>query len=243
LDFLHLLFPGRKQGHPASGMAFALQQVIVSLLRLVPRFGFLDQDLVGVVFQGLGLGQESESLLNLGVPVGQRAQTLRLTKLNDKNLLFDADLQPVHHAVQVGIGPVNVLAGEIFFELRQHRRVHLEVLVHGAVGQINRGEMKENILHQQRVLEVVALGAFDLLVRGDAAAAVNGAASVGELDLAVGVVRWLRAAVGVVVIERDAGVVALDEAAGGRVVVVGGQRQGHGVVAEVVDGLHEALAE
>ena len=46
----------------------------------------------------------------------------------------------------------------------------------------------------------------------------------------------------VVVVERNARVVALDEAARGRVVVIGGQRQA-GVLAEVVDGLHQALAE
>ena len=46
----------------------------------------------------------------------------------------------------------------------------------------------------------------------------------------------------VVVVERDAGVVALDEPARGRVVVIGGQRQA-GVFAEVVDGLHQAFAE
>ncbi len=46
----------------------------------------------------------------------------------------------------------------------------------------------------------------------------------------------------VVVVERNACVVALDEAARGRVVVIGGQRQA-GILAQVVDGLHQALAE
>ena len=46
----------------------------------------------------------------------------------------------------------------------------------------------------------------------------------------------------VVVVERNARVVALDEPARRRVVVIGGQRQA-GVLAEVVDGLHQALAE
>ena len=46
----------------------------------------------------------------------------------------------------------------------------------------------------------------------------------------------------VVVVQRDAGVVALDQAARRRVVVVGGQRQA-GILAQVVDGLHQALAE
>jgi hypothetical protein len=46
--------------------------------------------------------------------------------------------------------------------------------------------VEEDVLVQQLVLEVVALGRLDLLVGRDAAAAVDGAAGVGELDLAVG---------------------------------------------------------
>ena len=130
-----------------------------------------------------------------------------------KILSLMLDLQPVHHAVQVGLGQGNVLAGEVLFELRQHRGVHLEVLVHGAVGQINRGEVEEDILVEQRRPGSGCLGAFDLLIRSDAAAAVDGAPRVGELDLAVGGVGRGRAAVAVVVVKRDAGVVALDEPA------------------------------
>ena len=53
---------------------------------------------------------------------------------------------------------------------------------------------------------------------------------------------WPGAGVVVIVVERNACVVALDEAAGRRVVVIGGEREA-GVFAEVVDGLHQALAE
>jgi hypothetical protein len=80
-------------------------------------------------------------------------------------------------------------------------------------------------LVEQRVHEVIGLGRLDLFVGGDAAAAVDGAAGVGELDFLIGVVGGQRVGVVVVVVERDAVVVALDEAAGWRVVVVGGQRQ------------------
>ena len=44
------------------------------------------------------------------------------------------------------------------------------------------------------VLEVVGLEVVDLLVGGDAAAAVDGAAGVGELDLEVGLVLGLASA-------------------------------------------------
>ena len=88
------------------------------------------------------------------------------------------------------------------------------------------------------------LTGVDLLVGRDAAAAVDGASGVGELDLAIGVVLGCvgRVADVVVVVERDVVVVALDEAAGGRVVVVG--REGEaGVFGDLEDGLDEALAE
>ena len=87
------------------------------------------------------------------------------------------------------------------------------------------------------------LQGVDLLVGRDAAAAVDGAAGVGELDLEVGLVGLLGVVADVVVVvERDVVVVALDEAAGGRVVVIG--RQGEaGVLGDLEDGLDEALAE
>ena len=84
---------------------------------------------------------------------------------------------------------------------------------------------------------------FDLLIGSDAAAAVDRAARISQLDFLVGGVRGQRAGmVVVVIVERDAGVVALDEAAGRRVVVIGGERQA-GVFAQVVDSLHQAFAE
>ena len=103
--------------------------------------------------------------------------------------------------------------------------------------------MEEDLLVEQLVLEVVALGALDLLIGSNAAAAVNGAARVSQLDFAVGGVDGLRAGViVVVVVKRNAGVVALNQAARGRVVVIGGKSKA-GIFAEVVDGLHQSLAE
>jgi hypothetical protein len=91
---------------------------------------------------------------------------------------------------------------------------------------------------------VVSLGGVDLLVGGDAAAAVDGASGVGELYLEVGLVlgRGSLVADVVVVVERDVVVVALNEAAGRRVVVIGGKREA-GVLGDMEFGLDEALTE
>ena len=103
--------------------------------------------------------------------------------------------------------------------------------------------MEEYILLKQKLLEVIGLGRIDLLIGRDAAAAVDRAAGVSELDFGVGGVgRQCAGMVVVVVVERDAGVVALDEPARRRVVVIGGQRQA-GVLAQVVDRLNETFAE
>ena len=110
------------------------------------------------------------------------------------------------------------------------------------VGRRRRREVEEHILIEQFVLEAVGLGLLDLFVGSDAAAAVDGAAGIGQLDLAVRGVGGERAGVVVVVVERNALVVALNQAAGRGVVVVGGEGEA-GVFAEVVDGLHQALAE
>ena len=110
-------------------------------------------------------------------------------------------------------------------------------------GEVVLGEVEEGVVLQERVLEVVGLDVVDLFVGGDAASAVDGAAGVGELDLEVGLV-GLGGVVAdvIVVVERDVVVVALDEASGGSVVVVGGEGEA-GVFADLEDGLDEALAE
>ena len=122
----------------------------------------------------------------IGSQSARVAQSLQLAELNGDDLFLDARLQPVADAVDVGVGPVDVLAGEELLEVGQHRVVDLEVLVDGVIGHVDRREVEEDILVEQLVLEVVGLGRLDLFVGRDAAAAVDGAARVGELDFAVG---------------------------------------------------------
>ena len=102
------------------------------------------------------------------------------------------------------------------------------------------GEVEERVLAINCVSKRVQLGSRILLVRSDAAAAVNRAPAVGHLDVLV-IPRFGVVAV-VVIEERDVGVVALDQPSAGRVVAVGGQRQA-GVLGQREHGLHQALAE
>ena len=105
------------------------------------------------------------------------------------------------------------------------------------------GEIEECVVLQQRILEVVALDRGDLHVGSDAAAAVYRAAAIGEFHFAIGVVLVLFAlAVVVIVVERDVGVIALNQTSARRVVLRRGQRQA-GVLGERIDGLHQTFAE
>ncbi len=157
-----------------------------------------------IILEGLGFRHVAERLLDHGIPVGDDAQAGELAELDGDDVLLDVRLQPVHATVQVGVGPVNVLCGEELLEVGQDGGVDLEVLVDGVRGHENRREAEEDVLIVELVLEASGLGRLDLLVRGDAAAAVNGAARVSELNLAVaGVGRGPAAGVIVVVVERN----------------------------------------
>src|SRR5262245_26165819 len=104
-------------------------------------------------------------------------------------------------------------------------------------------EVEERCFVDQIVLEAIVLGRIDFFVGCDSTATVNGAPGVSHLDFAVaGPWRSRAGVIVVVVVERNAGVVALDEAAGWRVVVIRGQRESR-VFAQVIDGLNQALAE
>ena len=61
-------------GHPR-GDGRGVADEMGRLLLLVAGHGFLGLDLVGVLFQSLGFGQEGNGLLDHGVPIGHRAQT------------------------------------------------------------------------------------------------------------------------------------------------------------------------
>ena len=136
-----------------------------------------------------------------------------MTKLDGQDFGFDVGLDPLDWCDKILIGPGNVLAGQVLFELGQDCVVDFEVLVDGAVGQVVWRKVEEDIVDQQRILERSGLGGINLLVRGDTAAAIYGTSAVGELDFLVGAVGRQGVGVIVVVVERDAVIVALNQAA------------------------------
>ena len=88
-----------------------------------------------------------------------------------------------------------------------------------AIEQVVLSEVEEGVVLQEFVLEAVWLGLRELHVGRDATAAVDRASAVGELDFFADVGVRLVVVVVVVVVERDAVVIALDEASAGRVVL------------------------
>src|SRR5579871_4546378 len=104
------------------------------------------------------------------------------------------------------------------------------------------GEVEKRVVLQQRVLEMVGLVGRNSDVGSNSAAAVHGAAAIGELHLAVGGIRGLGIAVVVVVVKRNVAVIALDQTAARSVVVCRCQRQ-TGVFRQRIDGLNQAFAE
>src|ERR1700721_973148 len=210
--------------------------------RFVARLGLLRLDLVRVIFERLCLRQEGECLLNHRIPVGQNTQTGDRSILAGQNAVLDVDLEPFKIVCNVLIGKLHAFIGEVLLEAGNHGIVYLEVAVDGGVGgEVERRVMEEDVVVENFVLEVIGLGGFDLFVGSDSAAAIDGAAGVGHLHFAIVSVGSAGVIV-VVVVKRNAFIVALNEAAGRRVVVVRGERQA-GVFAEVVDRLHQAFAE
>src|SRR5579864_3778161 len=109
-------------------------------------------------------------------------------------------------------------------------------MVHG----VALGEIEERVMLQQRILEVVALWSRDFEVGCDSSAAVYGAPAVSKLyfAIAVSVAVFFSVAIVIIIIERYAGVVALNQATAWRVVLCRGQRQA-GVLGQGIDGLHQ----
>ena len=105
------------------------------------------------------------------------------------------------------------------------------------------GKIEEGIVLQQGILKVVALYRGDFNVGRDSAAAVNRAATVGEFYFTTGVVFvFLALTVEVIVVERNVGVVTLNQAHAGRVILRRGQGQ-TGILRKRIDSLNQPFAE
>ena len=144
----------------------------------------------------MGFRQEGDGLGYLGVPGSGDLEAFGLAELALEELALDAGLEPVVYAGDLCVRVFDVLGLQEILELLHHGVVDGEVAGDGVVGEVVLAEVEEGVVLVERALEVVRLGWVDLLVRGDAAAAVDGASGVGELDLEVrlvlGVVPWSR---------------------------------------------------
>src|SRR5262245_48684825 len=86
------------------------------------------------------------------------------------------------------------------------------------------GKIEESVMLEKRILKPRALNRLNHDVRSDAATAINRPAAIGELYFtASGLV--VIVAVKVVVIERDVGIIPLDQPATRGVILGGGQSQ------------------
>jgi len=204
--------------------------------------GLLGQ--LGVVFEGLSFGQEGDCLGNLRVPFGTDFEAFELTELRGEELALNALLDPAIDCGDVRIGVFDRVVFQEGLELLHNCIINHEVFCDSVGGEVVLTEVEEGVVAEKIVLEVIGLQVVDLLVGGDAAAAVDGATRVGELHLEVALVLGFVGVIAnvVVVVERDVIIVALNEAAGRCVVVIGGESE-TGVFGDLEDGLDQALAE
>src|ERR1039457_2653529 len=165
-----------------------------------------------------------------------------LTKLVNEQFGLDTGFDPIAVLRQVRLGEGGLLLIQELAEVLHHPIVNFKLLVDFVVDNVVLGEVEESVFLQQRVLELAGFRRRDLHVGSDAAAAVNGTATVGHLDFVVGVIGIVVAVVIVVVVKRNAAVIALDQAAARGVILRRGQRQSC-ILRQRIYGLHQTLAE
>src|SRR5438105_6280412 len=173
---------------------------------------------LGGIFQSARLGKQVEGLQYFGVFLGVGAQTRFLAKFGDEDFALDVALHPVDVLHHVGCGVGNFFVGEKFAEVLHYIVVDFKALGDLLAADVVLAEVEKRIVYQQLILEVIALGGFDFHVGSNPAAAINGAATISKFHFLVGVVIFDIAVV-VVVVERNAIVVTLDEASAGGVVL------------------------
>src|SRR5208282_140874 len=159
----------------------------------------------------------------------------------DEEFALEVGAQPVVALDHLGFGIGDFFLVKEFAELLQRRFVHFEALRDLVSARVALSKIKQRVVLQQRVLELGGLVGCKLHVRSDAAAAIHRASAVRELDLVVGVILFPLAII-VIIVEREIGVIALDQASAGGVVLRGGEGQA-GIFRQRIHGLHQALAE
>src|SRR5208337_1484088 len=164
-----------------------------------------------------------------------------LAKGIHEQFALDVGAQPLVALDHLGFGMGYFFFVEKFAEVQQHGVVHFKILRDLVRDGVALGKVKQRIVLQQRILELVGLVRRQLHVGSDAATAIHGTPTIGELDFVVGVI-LLALAIVVVIVERKVRVIALDETSAGGVVLGGGQGKA-GIFGERKHGLHQALAE
>src|SRR5437667_9822915 len=154
----------------------------------------------GILGKCLGLRQQFEPFDNLRIGFRPNRQPFFLAESIYENLALDAGTDEVSVLQQVRLGVRDLLLVKELTEILHHSIIHLEFLRVGTViHDVALGEIEEDVMLEQRVLEAVALNRRNLDVRTNAAAAINRASAVRDLDL-VRVVVLFRLAVEIVVI-------------------------------------------
>src|SRR6266566_3371270 len=196
----------------------------------------------GILGKCLGLRQQFEPFDNLRIGFRPNLQAFFLAESIYENLTLDARTDEVSVLQQVRLGVRDLFLIKELTEILHHRIIDLEFLRVGAViHNVALGEIEEDVMLKQRILETVAFNRRNLDVRTNAATTINRATAVRELDL-VRVVVLFRLAVEIVVVERDIRIIALNQTSAGRVVFGGGQSQAC-VLRKRIDRLHEPFAE
>src|SRR5438034_4172669 len=203
----------------------------------VATFGDYPPGIFGKCF---GLRQQFEPFYDLGIGFRPNLQPFFLAESIHENLALDAGTDEVGVLQQVRLGVWNLFLIKELTEILHHSIVDFEFLRVGPViHNVALGEIEKDVMLKQRVLETVAFNRRNLDVRTNAAATINRASAVRELDL-VRVVVLFRLAVEIVVIERNVRIIALNQTSAWRVVFGGGQSQA-GVLRKRIDRLHEPL--
>jgi hypothetical protein len=205
------------------------------------RLHALNEDLAGRIQQRLGLGHGVDGPFHFGIGFHGDAVAFIDVEGGDVHFALEQALDPVGILGEFGFREIVVLFQQIVVEFVQGGGVGRPAL--GQLGvvlaEVVAREVEERRLHVKLGLELVDLGRGVLFIGGDAAAAIDGAAAIGHLDVlhVLGFVLVI-----VVIEERLIGVIALDEAAAGCIEMGRGERQA-GVFGERIDGLHQPFAE
>src|SRR5262249_47389123 len=195
----------------------------------------------GVVREFLCLGQQVQRGYHLRISFGTHAQTFLLAKLSNEHLSPDLRLDPFQAFTDFSFSVRNFLGIEELAEFLQDSIADLETLLNVAAAQVMRGKIEERILLQQRVFKPCGLDGCDFHIWSDATAAEHGASTIRKPDFLVGAALLLIAIV-VIIVERDASVIAFDQAAARRV-VFGGSESQPGIFRKRINGLDQAFAE